>query len=144
MPAQGGLVNASLQSVPGASRYYHGGANIYGKLGYKLYPPALREALAAGAGKGGTSLGNGSKSNYRTEENYQASKVGCPHAHRVGADGVTQCDAVPIRCVRCRSPPRHCTSATSGASHPDNRRAHERLHGVQLVHRGKRSHRPDV
>ena len=34
----GGLINAALQSIPGASRYYHGGANIYGKIGYNLYP----------------------------------------------------------------------------------------------------------
>ena len=42
----GGLVNAALQSVPGASRYYHGGVTVYGRIGYKLYPEALRRELA--------------------------------------------------------------------------------------------------
>jgi nicotinamide-nucleotide amidase len=63
----GGLVNAGLQSVPGASRYYHGGANIYGALGYQLYPQALSRELAHGGGRGG--------SNYRSEAAYQESKV---------------------------------------------------------------------
>ena len=63
----GGLINAAFQSVPGASSYYHGGANIYGKMATQLYPPALRKALAEGAGRGGTSLGDGSRSNYASE-----------------------------------------------------------------------------
>ena len=49
----GGLVNVALQSVPGALRYYHGGANVYGRIGYKLYPEALRRELAQGSGRGG-------------------------------------------------------------------------------------------
>ena len=49
----GGLVNVALQSVPGALRYYHGGANVYGRIGYKLYPEALRRELAQGTGRGG-------------------------------------------------------------------------------------------
>ena len=64
----GGLVNAALQSVPGASRYYHGGANIYGRIGYKLYPKELAQELA----KGGATDGN---TNYASQKNYHASKV---------------------------------------------------------------------
>ncbi len=64
----GGLINASLQSVPGASRYYHGGSNIYGRIGYKLYPKELAVELS----KGGAADGN---SNYASKENYYASKV---------------------------------------------------------------------
>jgi nicotinamide-nucleotide amidase len=64
----GGLINASLQSVPGASRYYHGGANIYGRIGYKLYPKDLAVELS----KGGATDGN---SNYASEKAYHNSKV---------------------------------------------------------------------
>ena len=85
----GGLVNAALQSVPGASRYCapplpvaesvnppgaqpaaadHGGANIYGRIGYKLYPKELAQELA----KGGATDGN---TNYASQKNYHASKV---------------------------------------------------------------------
>ena len=71
----GGLINAALQSVEGASRYYHGGANIYGRMGYKLYPQELRDVLAKGSGRGGTSLGDGSRSNYASQANYHESKV---------------------------------------------------------------------
>jgi len=71
----GGLINAALQSVEGASRYYHGGANIYGRMGYKLYPQELRDILAKGSGRGGTSLGDGSRSNYASQKNYHESKV---------------------------------------------------------------------
>ena len=71
----GGLVNAALQSVPGASRYYHGGANIYGKQGYSLYPPELRAQLAQGPGRSGNSARDGSQSSYRSAQAYRESKV---------------------------------------------------------------------
>jgi nicotinamide mononucleotide (NMN) deamidase PncC len=64
----GGLINASLQSVSGASRYYHGGCNIYGPIGYKLYPKELAAELFKGGGRG-------DNSNYASKESYYASKV---------------------------------------------------------------------
>ena len=41
----GGLMNSILQVSPGASSYYHGGATVYGPIGYKLYPATLKRAI---------------------------------------------------------------------------------------------------
>eukprot|EP01052_Picozoa_sp_SAG31_P021549 SAG31_NODE_1673_length_7560_cov_3.528749_1_plen_105_part_00 len=49
----GGMVQAALQAVPGASQFYHGGMNIYGPMGHKLYPSELRSQLAAGGAQQG-------------------------------------------------------------------------------------------
>ena len=68
----GGMIQASLQAVPGASRYYHGGANIYGSMGFKLYPLELRKRLeAGGAHRGAVDRGT----NYASRENYHKSKM---------------------------------------------------------------------
>ena len=63
----GGLINASLQAVPGASRYYRGGSNVYGKEGYAIYPDHLRDLLLEHRAAHG--------SGYETEIAYWDSKV---------------------------------------------------------------------
>jgi nicotinamide-nucleotide amidase len=63
----GGLINASLQAVPGASRYYRGGSNVYGTEGYDIYPAHLKDLLLEHRAKHG--------SGYETEREYWESKV---------------------------------------------------------------------
>jgi hypothetical protein len=66
------MVQAALQAVPGASRYYHGGTNIYGTMGHKLYPAELRAELE----RGGNGRGTADKgANYATRANYHRSKL---------------------------------------------------------------------
>jgi nicotinamide mononucleotide (NMN) deamidase PncC len=61
----GGLINASLLSVPGASNYYIGGANVYSGKGAKgIFTKDVIEQ---------SQMNN--RDNYKSRENYEASKV---------------------------------------------------------------------
>ena len=62
-----------LQASSGASAYYHGGANVYGKFGYKLFPDSLKNAIRDSHPH--ENISNGRKGNYESESNYHESKV---------------------------------------------------------------------
>eukprot|EP00930_Biecheleria_cincta_P010076 TRINITY_DN111999_c0_g1_i1.p1 TRINITY_DN111999_c0_g1~~TRINITY_DN111999_c0_g1_i1.p1 ORF type:complete len:168 (-),score=18.46 TRINITY_DN111999_c0_g1_i1:46-549(-) len=66
----GGLIQAALQSVPGASRFYHAGSNA--TMNHNLYPKELREELAIGGAQAGA-IDRGS--NYMSRTNYHRSKI---------------------------------------------------------------------